>query len=288
MTGLLALRAGTLSLDLAPALGGSIWRFDAGDLPVLRRTAVGSASALDTGCFPLVPYVNRIRDGRFSCGGREVTLLPNMAGDPNPLHGQGWLAGWTVEAASGTRATLSYRHQAGEWPWAYQARQMFALDENGLTATLTCRNLSPEPMPCGLGFHPYHPCDADTRLRTTVDGVYLIDEHVLPVARVPAEGPYDLSDRQACGQGLDHGFDGWRGTATMTWANGLTVIMSSPTAHWFQLYSPTEGRLFVAEPVTHANAALNEDEARWAELGIVMLGQGAAMMLEMRMTVATN
>ena len=279
------LRAGDLALDLAPDLGGSIWRFDAGDLPVLRRTPEGSTSVLGTACFPLVPYVNRIRDGRFTCDGRTVSIAPNMSGDPSPLHGQGWLAAWTVEESTAASAILGYRHEAGEWPWTYEARQTFALDDAGLTATMTCRNQSDRPMPCGLGFHPYHPCDATTRLRTAVSGVYTIDEVVLPVARIAAEGRYDLTDRLVCGQGLDHGFDGWSGSATMSWGNGLSVAMSSPTARFFQLYSPVEGGLFVAEPVTHANAALNEDQSRWAELGIVMLAQGEAMELEMRMGV---
>lgn len=285
MTNRLTLRAGGIKLELAPSLGGSIWRFDAGTCPVLRPATERTTSVLDTGCFPLVPYVNRIRDGRFSCDGREIAIAPNMAGDPNPLHGQGWQSAWSVEEVTASRAVLAYPHHAGEWPWTYQARQVFALDADGLTATLSCCNLSADPMPCGLGFHPYHPCDAGTRLTTHVDAAYTIDAQVLPVARVPAEGRYSLTDRQVCGQGLDNGFDGWGGRSTITW-DGLTVTMSSPTARYFQLYSPIEGGLFVAEPVTHANAALNEDQSRWAELGIVMLAQGETMELAMRMTVS--
>lgn len=281
----LTLTAGALSLELAPSLGGSIWRFDAGERPVLRAATATTTSVLDTGCFPLVPYVNRIRGGRFTCDGRTVTIAPNALPDPSPLHGQGWQSAWTVDEATPTRVALGYRHDAGEWPWTYEARQVFALDPDGLTATLWCRNLSPEPMPCGLGFHPYHLCDADTRLRTSVTGAYTVDANILPVARVAPEGRYDVGDRMVCGQGLDNAFDGWGGRSTMTWGSGLTVTMSSPTARWFQIYSPVEGGLFVAEPVTHANAALNEDQARWAELGIVMLGQGEAMELEMRMEV---
>ena len=59
---------------------------------------------LDAASFPLVPYVNRIRDGRFTFRGREVRLAPNMAGDPSPLHGQGWLSPWTVEEPDERRA----------------------------------------------------------------------------------------------------------------------------------------------------------------------------------------
>lgn len=285
MTDLVTLTAGAMVLDIVPEIGGSIWRFEIDGVPILRGAGDGATGVLDGGCFPLVPYVNRIRGGRFTCAGREVVLAPNMPGDPSPLHGQGWLAAWNVETVSATTAKLGFTHAAGEWPWTYEAEQLFALDERGLTATLICRNLSAEPMPCGLGFHPYHPCNETTRLGTEVAGAFTVDEHILPVERVAAEGRFDLRDRQVCGQGLDNGFDGWCGSATMTWGNGLRLTMRSPTAQFFQLYSPTSGGLFVAEPVTHANCALNEDEARWPDFGLVMLAQDEAMTLEMRIEV---
>ena len=61
--------------------------------------------------------------------------------------------------------------------------------------------------------------------------------------------------------------------------------MSSPDARFFQLYSPPSGDIFVAEPVTHANAALNEPEERWSELGMRVLGPGEEMSLQMRLEV---
>ena len=58
-----------------------------------------------------------------------------------------------------------------------------------------------------------------------------------------------------------------------------------PQARFFQIYSPTEGDLFVAEPVTHANAALNAPEDEWAELGLAVLDRGEEMVLDMRIDV---
>jgi aldose 1-epimerase len=209
-----------------------------------------------------------------------------MAGDPSPLHGQGWLNPWQVEQSDGVSAVLTYRHEAGEWPWAYEARQEFALDESALSIRLTCRNTSNEPMPCGLGQHPYFPCGPETRIGTQVTDVWTIDEHVLPLERIAAEGRYDLSNRLVCGQGLDHGFGGWGGEARMTdpaWPYALRL--SSPTAKFFQLYSPETGGIFVAEPVSHANAALNAPEEQWDELGMRVLDAGDAMALDMRLEV---
>jgi aldose 1-epimerase len=61
--------------------------------------------------------------------------------------------------------------------------------------------------------------------------------------------------------------------------------MSSNDARFFQLYSPKEGGLIVAEPVSHANAALNEPEDAWADLGLRVLEPGEEMSLTMRLDV---
>lgn len=286
----LELRAGRLRLALRPSIGGSIsafdWVGDRSSRPILRQSPGLVQKSLDCCCFPLVPFVNRIRGGRFHFRGREIELEPNMAGDPSPLHGQGWLNPWSVEQAGERKIELVYRHDAAEWPWSYEARQEIVLDENGYASTLTCRNLGPGPMPCGLGQHPYFPCSAETRIQTGVTDVWTIDKDVLPVAKVPAEGRYDLSDRLVCAQDLDNGFAGWGGTAEMTdpaWPYALRL--SSSDAAFFQLYSPATGGIFVAEPVTHANAALNAPEQDWAALGIRILGENEVMGLRMRLDV---
>jgi len=287
---LLTLDAGDLHLELSPSTGGSIRNFwattDGQRTALLRESHSPDSTVLDHACFPLVPYVNRIRGGMFEFRGETIRLAPNMAGDPSPLHGQGWLGAWSVERAGASDAELSYRHDAGEWPWAYEARQTFTLDAHDLSVRLACRNLSDRPMPCGLGLHPYFPCDTSSRLDTEVATVWEIDEHVLPVRQVPAEGRFDLRHRAVCGQGLDHGFGGWGGEARISEEGGpRRLTLSSPQARFFQLYSPPTGGIFVAEPVTHANAALNAPEEQWPALGMRVLAPQESMTLDMRITV---
>ncbi|MEA3010632.1 MAG: aldose 1-epimerase [Sphingomonadales bacterium] len=285
------LSCGPLSLRLAPSLGGGISSFNCcavsvGNVAIFRPTKAGASLPTELASFPLVPFVNRIRGGTFSFRGRRVTLARNMPPDPSPLHGQGWRAPWEVERLGSDSAKLVYRHAPGEWPWAYEARQTFDLDEGGLSLVLACTNLSDEPMPCGLGQHPFFLCTPQTRLDTGVDTVWTINEHVLPIEQVPATGAYDLRERLVCGQGLDHGFGGWSGRAVVTDPDlPFRIEMSSPDAHFFQLYSPASGGIFVAEPVSHANAALNEPEEDWARLGLRVLDPGTTMSLTMRVDV---
>jgi len=290
---LLTLSSSNLEIQLSPSVGGAIsgisYLGPTGPNPILRKSRTPLENVLDAGSFPLVPYVNRIRGGSFAFRGQEIRLSCNMAGDPSPLHGDGWLNSWKIERADAASAILTYRHDAGEWPWDYEARQEFMVGESVIDLGLTCTNRSNDPMPCGLGQHPYFPCGPRTRINTGVTFAWTIDEHVLPIARVPATGRYSLSDRLICGQDLDNGFEGWTGRVLMSdpeWPYELEL--SSPQARFFQIYSPAAGGIFVAEPVTHANAALNASETDWPELGMRILAPGEEMRLDMRLEVRTK
>ncbi len=293
MTDSLTLAAGSLKLEVAPAVGGAIARFDyvAGgcSTPVFRPSPSPLRSVLDAASFPLVPFVNRIRGGQFDFRGQQVQLAPNMASDPSPLHGQGWLGSWQVIRSSDTEAELRFEHAAGEWPWAYESRQSFALDDTGLDTSTRCRNTGDTPMPCGLGIHPYFNCGPGTRIRTCVEHVWTVDDRVLPIEKVAATGRYDIADAPVCGRGLDNGYDGWSGSALFSdpaWPFEVELI--SHGERYFQLYSPEQGGIFVAEPVSHANDALSAPEAEWAELGIRILEPGETLELAARIAVRSK
>jgi aldose 1-epimerase len=288
------LSRGSFTLTLAPEVGGSIIRHtystpEGREIPLLRVVERLTADPLESACFPLVPFVNRVRDGRFFFRGREVTLAQNLQGDPSPLHGQGWRAGWEVVRQAPAEAELVYRHEAGEWPWAYDARQIFRLEDDGLVIELACSNLSDSAMPCGLGLHPYFPCSEDTRLDAEVACSWTIDDKVLPVGKVPAEGRFSLRDRLICAQELDHGFGDWNGLAMIddpAWP--FRIELTSGSAQFLHVYSPKTGGFFAAEPVTHANAALNAPEEEWPPLGLRVLDPGATMRLDMRLRLVAR
>ena len=99
MTALVTLSREPFTLTLAPECGGSVTRFiyyrpGAAKIPLFRVVEGEPDNPLDCASFPLVPFVNRVRHGHFRFRGRDVTLAQNLAGDPSPLHGQGWKAAW--------------------------------------------------------------------------------------------------------------------------------------------------------------------------------------------------
>src|SRR5947209_3693647 len=76
----LILHADGLEAGLKPHAGGAFTHFCdlSGPEPVdlFRRGVAGSDDPLDSAGFPLVPFCNRVRDGRFGFRGREVRLAP--------------------------------------------------------------------------------------------------------------------------------------------------------------------------------------------------------------------
>ena len=114
-----------------------------------------------------------------------MRLAPNAPGQRHPLHGQAWRAPWRVERAEASRVAQVFQHAAGEWPWTYAARQSLALDEEGLEVRLSLENRSDQPMPAGLGWHPYFRRSPGMRLRAGVGQVWLADADCLPRRLAP-------------------------------------------------------------------------------------------------------
>src|SRR5262252_2001889 len=84
------------------------------------RCAVAQGNAREMGCFPMVPYGSRIRDGRFLFCGREVVESSAGPDMRHALHGHGWRRDWTVVERDDNRVVLDYAHTTGAWPWAYR------------------------------------------------------------------------------------------------------------------------------------------------------------------------
>jgi len=252
------LQAGGLRLTFDPELGGAILSLTHEGVDLLRPAPEGATDVLETACFPLVPYANRIADGRFTFGGRTAALSRNMAGQAHPLHGDGWRGVWNAEAKGADVVTLAFEPEATEWPWRYRARQTFRLRPDGLTIELAVTNLDDAPGPFGLGFHPYFPTSATARLAARTTGVWQSSADLLPselvAAALWADGAAVRTERL-----VDHCHTGWTGPARIDLGPGRPSLelTASPELGWLHIYAPPEEAFFCVEPVSHAPNALN-------------------------------
>ena len=116
---LLTLRTGRLSVDLAPAAGGSVARFRCDESDILRpmaAAAIASGKGNNAALYPLVPYSNRIRDGRLLFDGEVFQMACNWPGVGHPMHGDGWAHPWDVVRADSVSAEIVYEHQRAGAP----------------------------------------------------------------------------------------------------------------------------------------------------------------------------
>ena len=275
---LLTLSDGELQVVLAPEAGGSIaaftrrWREGSRlrELHWLRSasaTGLAARNPLDMASFPLLPFCNRIRDGRASFAGREIRMPRNHPGDDagHPLHGLAWLLPWQVESATATQAILGLRVEADTaWPWSFSARQRFALDARALSVTIEVRNEDTAPMPVGLGHHPYFPHHPGTRLRSPAQAMWQADADVMPV-QLDAGGPVPALREgvELSRLDLDNNFTGWEHCAHIDWPADLHGPRRSLAMHaeapldYFVLYCPRGLDSFCAEPVSQCTDWLN-------------------------------
>ena len=82
-------------LGLVPTLGGSVaaWQIERpqGALDLWRPWDGVTLDLYKLASFPMVPWSNRISGGGFAHQGRFHPMRPNRAGEPYPIHGDGWL-----------------------------------------------------------------------------------------------------------------------------------------------------------------------------------------------------
>lgn len=280
------LRAGALRLALRPDLGGSIAGLWHHGVPVMRSMEPGQlVRSRKSACFPLVPYSNRIAQGRFNWQGKPYQLALNFDDSPHPLHGVGYLSRWQVEPPSGpsgpAEVALSLHHRADDgWPFDFTARQLFQLSPASLRVELTITNTAAHAAPVGLGWHPYFPRRGRSRLHVECRGRWELDALKLPTQLVPQPGvDADLSHLD-----YDHCFEGWSGPARIR--DELFSLTLRSSLDRLVIYTPPNQDYFAVEPVSHVTNAINQPAP--SALGLVTLQPGqshhAWMMLEVQST----
>ena len=278
----LELTDGRSRVSLAPDMGGGIagmWTKDG--VPVLRPLVAG-VGPFGLASNVLVPFSNRISGGGFTFEGAHNVVPLNLEGQKFPIHGDGFQKPWDVTNQTSINAEI-YLSDGGTGPWAYEARQRFALENGRLTVTLSMTNTGPR-LPFGGGFHPWFPRLADTRLRFAAHSVWLEDADHLPTEKIAlADNPdWDVGTSGALPQGLiNNAFVGWDGRAGFDQPSlGITVdLCAQAPLDTAIVYSPdAQADFFCFEPVSHAVDAHNQPE----QPGLAVLETGETLTLEMQ------
>ena len=260
---MIELEAGLWTATLRPTIGGALSSLRRTGVPVLRDMPASGTHPLESACFAMVPYCNRIAGGSFAWNGRTFHLAPNLAAQPHPLHGISWLRPWRVVRQNGTTALLEDDYDGtGAWPWAYRAHQFVALDETGCTIRLMVENHAAEAAPLGLGLHPYFRRSAASRVQFEAKAMLGIDHEYLPDGTVLA--PASLAEFPTGAllpeTLVDNCFTGWSGTASISDNLGSISLRGFGAPHC-HVFAPPGGPELCIEPVNHLPDAINRTPA---------------------------
>ncbi len=235
----------------------------------------------------LVPWPNRTARGRWRWNGTDQQLALTEPAAGNAIHGLLRHVLYRVGERSDDAITLHavVPPQPG-WPVALDTAIRYAVDEEGLTVTHTVRNVGPEPVPFGVGAHPYlragdTPTD-DCVLTVAAAEVIPLDGGLPtgPATAVPAA--LDLrGGRPVSELDLDHAFGGAAPADGDTHVrhrlaapDGTTELWADPVFGYVQVFTPPDlvgrGRAVAVEPMTCPPDALNSGD------GLITLAPGAS------------
>ena len=246
-----------------------------------------SEGVFQGGSYPLVPYSNRISQGRFSFEGQDYQLPAHKICLPHAIHGVAWERAFEVVFQSEEEIILSYVHEADEaWPWDFTLLSTYRLEEDGLFMGMEITNDTDAKQPVSLGFHPYFNRLEGTRLSFKADYLWQAYEDCLPKQKVtPSEGyDYEAGAELPAFQ-IDHIYQNFHGLGKVEWpeqARSLEVS-SDESLKYLVLYTPVGRDYFCFEPVRNMTDGLNRGYEGDESLGMKILGPEEKLSTYMRL-----
>ena len=178
-------------------VGGGLRTYTAGGVDVLDGYAEHEMASGGRGQH-LLPWPNRVRDGRYPFAGTDHQLALTEPARGNANHGLVRWANWAAAVEEPDRVVMALvLHPQPGYPFTLGLSVEYRLGPEGLSVATTAANLGDGPCPYGAGSHPYLvvgtelvdeavlQVPADTRLES--------DDRGIPVGEVPVDGtPYDF------------------------------------------------------------------------------------------------
>lgn len=138
---------------------------------------------------PLLPWPNRLRDGRYEFLGESYQTSITEPTRQNAIHGLTRWLNWTglQEAQDRVRMSLLLHPQDG-YPFTLSLAIEYALSDRALAVRTTATNAGERPLPYGAGHHPYltvgteHVDEASLRLPALLR--LEVDERQIPTGRL--------------------------------------------------------------------------------------------------------
>jgi aldose 1-epimerase len=178
-------------------VGATLRSFSVEGRDVVRGFGVDEMSRAGRGQH-LIPWPNRIRDGRYVFNGVTQQLGLTEPARNNASHGLVRYVPWVLVDKKVDAVTNRVRiHPQPGWPGTLEAMITHQVSADGLTVTVEATNIGADELPFGYGAHPYltvGESTVDDVSITVPAGSYLeVDDRLLPTKISPVDGTiYDL------------------------------------------------------------------------------------------------
>lgn len=185
-------------------VGGALREYTVGGRPVLDGYPVGEMCNGARGQ-TLIPWPNRLRDGRYSWQGEPLQLPLTEPPKGNAIHGLVRWAAWSAPDRGDDHVRMTHTlHPQPGYPFALALAIDYRLDAAGLTVATTAANVGAGPAPYAVGAHPYLTAGSDVidpcTLRLPGRTALPVDDRGIPTGRQPVAGTaYDLTAARGIG-----------------------------------------------------------------------------------------
>ncbi|MCJ1706170.1 aldose 1-epimerase family protein [Microbacterium sp. VKM Ac-2923] len=215
----------------------------------------------------LVPWPNRIRDGRYTFAGDDLQLAISEPKFGNASHGLLRFGTYQSLEHDDERLVLGADvvPQTG-YPFHLRTRVTYTLRHDGLHVAHRVENIGARTAPVALGVHPYLQIGGvpteDLVVASTGTTTLVLDERNIPVDEVPVSAANDLRGGQRLGDAsLDNGYRGLeqdadgRARHTLTAPDGRRLeLWQDEGFRWVQVFTtdryPGQPLAVAIEPMT--------------------------------------
>jgi aldose 1-epimerase len=186
-------------------VGGGLREYCCGDRQVLDPYPLDQICDGAHGAV-LVPWPNRLDDGRYRFDGQELQLALTEPAKRNAIHGLARWRNWRAVEHEHDRVRMELRvHPEPGYPFDLEVTVEYALGGSGLTVTTTAANRGDRACPYAAGQHPYLSPGSgtidDCLLELPAETLIETDpDRQLPSGRRPVSGVLDFCDARALGE----------------------------------------------------------------------------------------
>ena len=274
--GEIALSAPDVRAVLDLAAGGRLASLVVGERDLLVGRPAPGDRGIRWGSFLMAPWPGRIAGAAFDWSGRTHRLEANDG--PNAIHGVVFDRRWDIDEASASEVRLAIDLGPQGWPLGGSVRQRIRLAAGfiELSAEVVAGD---EPMPAGLGWHPWfrRPDRGDLAVRVEAVDTLTSDAGLIPTGRrTPVDDATDLRAGPFLGERrLDHVYPDVRTPVVVAWPDLVLTMRSSAALGTFVVHTPPSG--VCVEPQTEWPDAIALSGRGVTGTGIVPLEPGESL-----------